>query len=157
MKQIFVPPASSPFAPRGGTKATRPRRNGSGRQPFLALTEPQKLQLESSLFGAGAAVFAALCGVIAMEPEQTTFTVCAFGVFATISVWCCSGVVACFAALNAWEDDVTRVTRHLKDGMDLWRERFESSARGAETGSGSRGHMEPLPAQVIRFPGDWRA
>jgi hypothetical protein len=159
MSQFHIQPSESPFY-ADGRKATRSRRNRPSRQPFLSVTEPQKLQLESSLYACAGGVSALLAGVVLIEENQTVFHVAAFGVFSTLFVICCIGVVACFTALNAWEDTVTRVTRHLKVSADYWRDEYERSAsRGADAGkagSGTRA-FEPLPADVIEFPvSHWR-
>lgn len=160
MRQFNIPKSRSPFYAEDGTKATRSRRNRPSRQAFLTVTEPQKLQLESSLYACAGGVSALLAGMIFMAEDQTVIHAAAFACFSTLSVVCCIGVVACFTALNAWEDTVTRVTRHLHDGRDYWRERYEESAsRGADAGkagSGTRA-FEPLPADIIEFPvSHWR-
>jgi len=159
MEQIFVPPRRSPTHSHGEHLATEPQHNQLGRQPFFQLTEPQKAQLESTFFGLSAGASGAICGAILTMEQHDYVTLGAFGCFAVLTVLCCSGIAACFAGLNRWEDDVTRVARYQQDRIDILREELRSAKRGADAGSAGRGTRAsyPLPAEVIRFPGDWRA
>jgi hypothetical protein len=167
MEQFYVPPSPSPLAPHGGAEAAEAYdRNDLGRRSFIQFTAPQKDLLHSTFFGAGAGVSATICGAILTTETHDYVTLGAFGVFAVITVLCCCGIAACFGGLIVWEDSSARIIKNLRDGMEHWRDRFydvhlrfESAKRGADAGSAGRGTRAsyPLPAEVIRFPGDWRA
>ncbi len=155
MQKIFASPRVSP-------KDKQPRLTRGGQEydrtpvrlPFIHLSEPQRLQLESAAYAVGAALFTAACVTIAVEPEQSAVTGYAFAVFATLTVACASGWCACFHALREWEANTRRTSQYYFDGMEHWRDRFYVvSQRGTVAGSAGNGMraLNPLPAEVFNL------